>query len=103
MVGLFQPAGSGVRNITARLNDHSVGSVTGLVYNATVNRDGIAGTWIQRELAFDAALMNKGQNVLTLTIPAGGLTSGVIYDYLRLELDETAEPPAPIRTTATAR
>jgi hypothetical protein len=26
-------------------------------------------------------------------VPAGGLTSGIIYDYLRLELDENAEPP----------
>jgi hypothetical protein len=30
---------------------------------------------------------------LGLTVPAGGLTSGIIYDYLRLELDENAEPP----------
>jgi rhamnogalacturonan endolyase len=96
-------AGSAVRNITAGLNDYSIGSVTGLVYNATIDRDGIAGTWIQRELAFDAALMRAGQNVLTLTVPAGGLTSGVIYDYLRLELDESAMPPAAVRPTATAR
>jgi hypothetical protein len=25
---------------------------------------------------------------MTLTVPAGELTSGVVYDYLRLELDE---------------
>jgi hypothetical protein len=25
---------------------------------------------------------------MTLTVPAGELTSGVCYDYLRLELDE---------------
>jgi hypothetical protein len=31
-----------------------------------------------------------------LTILAGGLTSGILYDYLRLELDETAAlPPKP--------
>jgi len=26
---------------------------------------------------------------MTLTVPAGGGTAGVIYDYLRLELDES--------------
>jgi hypothetical protein len=25
---------------------------------------------------------------MQLTVPAGDLTSGVVYDYLRLELDE---------------
>ena len=37
--------------------------------------------------------MKAGKNVLSLTVPAGGLTSGIIYDYLRLELDENAPPP----------
>jgi hypothetical protein len=31
-------------------------------------------------------MMPAGQNTMTLTIPAGGLTSGIIYDYIRLEL-----------------
>jgi hypothetical protein len=32
---------------------------------------------------------------MTLTVPAGDVTSGVVYDYLRLELDENsaATPP----------
>ncbi len=29
---------------------------------------------------------------MTLTVPAGELTSGVVYDYLRLELNEDAAP-----------
>lgn len=36
--------------------------------------------------------MKEGQNVLLLTIPAGGLTSGIIYDYLRLELSQAGQP-----------
>jgi rhamnogalacturonan endolyase len=88
--------GVGARNLGATVNDQSIGSVTGLVYNATINRDGIGGYWTERDLAFDASFMKAGQNVLKLTIPAGGLTSGILYDYLRLELDETAEaPPKP--------
>jgi rhamnogalacturonan endolyase len=38
--------------------------------------------------------MKAGSNVLTLTVPGGSLTSGIVYDYLRLELDESA--PAPV-------
>ena len=32
--------------------------------------------------------MNAGRNSLALTVPAGTLTGGVIYDYLRLELND---------------
>ena len=84
--------GVGTRSLTATINDQSIGNVTGLTYNATINRDGIGGYWSQRELAFDASLMKAGDNVMKLTIPGGGLTSGVIYDYLRLELDASAPP-----------
>jgi hypothetical protein len=31
---------------------------------------------------------------MQLTVPAGEVTSGVVYDYLRLELDENAAAPA---------
>ena len=85
--------GVGARSIAATVNDQSIGSVTGLTYNATINRDGIGGYWGEHDLVFDASLMKAGENVLKLTIPAGGLTSGILYDYLRLELDENAQPP----------
>jgi rhamnogalacturonan endolyase len=87
--------GVGARSIAVGVNDQSLGAVTGLVYNATINRDGVAGNWSERDLAFDAAKMKAGQNLMTLTIPAGSLTSGIAYDYLRLELDESAPPPDP--------
>jgi rhamnogalacturonan endolyase len=72
------------------VNDQQAGTVAALVYNATINRDGIAGAWVEKDVAFDAALMKSGANVMKLTIPAGGLTAGIIYDYLRLELDDNA-------------
>jgi rhamnogalacturonan endolyase len=87
--------GVGTRSVGVGVNDHPIGSVSGLVYNATINRDGVGGTWTERDVAFDAATMKAGHNVMTLTIPAGGLTSGITYDYLRLELDEAAAAPAP--------
>jgi rhamnogalacturonan endolyase len=82
--------GVGARSIAVTVNDKTAGQITGLVYNATINRDGIGGSWVERDLAFDAALLKIGANVLKLTIPAGDLTGGIIYDYLRLELDESA-------------
>jgi hypothetical protein len=32
-------------------------------------------------------LLRKGDNVLELRVPGGNAMAGVIYDYLRLELD----------------
>ena len=91
--------GVAARNLAVSLNDQSVGAVTGLVYNATINRDGIGGSWIERDVTFDAALMKAGQNTIKLTIPAGGLTSGILYDYLRLEVDESAPAPQVAQTS----
>ncbi|MGB8369668.1 MAG: polysaccharide lyase family protein, partial [Verrucomicrobiia bacterium] len=82
--------GVGTRTLTASVNDQSIGSITNLVYNATINRDGIGGYWSEHDIVFDASLMKAGENVMKLTVPAGMLTGGIIYDYLRLELDENA-------------
>ena len=85
--------GVGSRSLLATVNEQPIGRVNGLVYNGTINRDGIGGYWAEHDLAFDASLMKAGSNVLKLTVPAGGITSGIMYDYLRLELDENAKAP----------
>lgn len=82
--------GVGAREIAVSVNDQPAGTVTGLVYNATINRDGIAGSWSEHDVTFDASLMRAGTNILKLTIPGGSLTSGVMYDYLRLELSSAS-------------
>ena len=33
-------------------------------------------------------MLKQGENQIQLTVPAGEVTSGVVYDYLRLEVDE---------------
>jgi rhamnogalacturonan endolyase len=86
--------GVGTTRLDVTVNDKPAGAVSGLFYNATINRDGIGGFWSEHDVAFDASLMKPGKNVMKLTIPPGGLTSGIMYDYLRLELDESAPPPA---------
>ena len=32
--------------------------------------------------------MKQGENVLKLIVPAGPVNNGIIYDYVRLELDD---------------
>lgn len=86
-------SGTGTRKIDVTLNDQSIGSVDRLIGDGAITRHSIQGIWYERELAFDAALMKKGANVLKLIVPAGPVNNGVIYDYLRLELDESAPPP----------
>jgi len=45
------------------------------------------GVWQERTKTFDASLLKAGENEIKLTVPAGDLDSGVVYDYLRLELN----------------
>jgi rhamnogalacturonan endolyase len=52
------------------------------------------GVWHEYAQPFDATLLKPGENAVTLTVPAGDLTTGVSYDYLRLELDENPARPA---------
>jgi rhamnogalacturonan endolyase len=78
--------GVGAREIEVSVNDRPAGTVADLVYNATINRDGISGFWSEHDIVFDASLMQAGTNVLKLSIPRGSLTSGIMYDYVRLEL-----------------
>ena len=46
------------------------------------------GVWQERTKTFDASVLKQGENVMTLTVPAGTVESGVVYDYLRLELND---------------
>jgi rhamnogalacturonan endolyase len=78
--------GAAARSLAVGVNHRTAAVITDLVYNATINRDGIGGSWVEKDVRFAAAMMRPGDNILTLTIPSGGLTSGIIYDYLRLEL-----------------
>ena len=79
-------SGVGTRSLDVAVNGQAAGQITGLIYNATINRDGIEGSWVEKDLSFSAAMLHPGENSLTLTVPAGGLTSGVAYDVVRLEL-----------------
>jgi rhamnogalacturonan endolyase len=73
--------------IQVSVNGHPAGGTGPLTDTATIRRDGIRGYWTERDVSFDAALLKDGDNVLKLEIPAGDPTSGIEYDYVRLELE----------------
>jgi len=90
----------GLRNgLAVSVNGQSVGAVGDgsnpdnprLIGTNAIRYNTDKGLWQQRTLKFDAALLKPGENTMTFTVPAGDLQSGVVWDYLRLELDENAK------------
>jgi rhamnogalacturonan endolyase len=86
--------GTSARSIGVQVNDKPAGQIERLLNDGAIPRHSIRGLWYERELPFDAALLKQGANTLVLTVPAGPINNGVIYDYLRLELDESAPATA---------
>jgi rhamnogalacturonan endolyase len=71
------------------------GQSAGILYPSSTNAlryNTNKSVWQEQTLKFDAALLKPGENQMQLTVPAGELTSGVVYDYLRLELNEDYKP-----------
>jgi rhamnogalacturonan endolyase len=79
--------GGGARTIEVAVNGRAVGQIDGLIGDGTITRHGSHGIWNEKDFTFDGRLLRAGQNTLTLTVPAGPVNNGVMYDYIRLELD----------------
>jgi rhamnogalacturonan endolyase len=86
-------AGGSTSGVAVAVNGQPAGTIA-ISGDSTVGRNGIQGLWYEREVPFSASLLKSGTNTLTLTVPAGGLTAGIIYDYVRLELDEATRTAA---------
>ena len=69
------------------INGKSVGTIRTVATNA-LRYNTNKSVWHEYTQTFDASLLKPGENAMQLTVPAGELTSGVVWDYLRLELDE---------------
>ncbi len=73
--------------LAVSVNGRSVGTIHPVATNALrYNTD--TGIWREYTLRFGAALLQPGDNEMQLAVPAGDVTTGVVYDYLRLELQE---------------
>ncbi len=84
--------GVSTRTLGITVNGKDAGSMTDLFgAGASMIRDGIEGTWIEKDFNFDASLLKPGANTIVLTVPAGGVANGICYDVVRLEV----APPAP--------
>jgi hypothetical protein len=69
------------------VNGQTVGTIHPVATNALrYNSD--KGVWYQYIQKFDAALLKPGANEMTFTVPAGDVTTGVVWDYVRLELND---------------
>jgi rhamnogalacturonan endolyase len=79
--------------LTVGVNGQQVGVIRPVGTNS-LRYNTNKSVWYEYALKFDASTMKQGENEMTLTVPAGELTSGVTYDYLRLEVDGNAAPPA---------
>ena len=96
MPGLYVAfAGTDARSLTVTVNGKQAGVLTGLPNTRAIHRDSDRGFWQEKDVGFDAALLQQGGNTLELTVPAGPVANGVEYDYLRLEVNESAAAPTP--------
>ena len=91
---------NGLRNgLPVAVNGHDVGALGDgsnpdnprLLNTDAIRYNTDKGLWQQRTLTFDAKLFRAGDNTMTFTVPAGDLSSGVVWDYLRLEFADTAK------------
>lgn len=86
----FAICGTGSKYVDIALNGKLVGKLDSLMGDGVITRHGIQGIWYEREIIFDAKLIQAGTNTFALTVPAGPVNDGMVYDYIRLELDEAA-------------
>jgi rhamnogalacturonan endolyase len=91
-------AGADTNQLTVALNGTSVGTIHPTSTNA-LRYNTNKSVWQEQTLKFDASQLKAGENQLQLTVPAGDLTTGVVYDYLRLELDENGKLESAAQTT----
>ena len=88
-------AGADGTTLAIGVNGQTVGTIRPVATNA-LRYNTNKGVWNQYIQKFDASLMKAGANEMTFTVPAGDVTTGVVWDYVRLELNDGSKSyPAP--------
>jgi rhamnogalacturonan endolyase len=91
---------NGISQLAVGVNGQSAGAIgdgrdadnARLITTNTIRYNSDKGLSQERTVKFSAALLKVGENTMTFTVPGGDLQSGVVWDYLRLELDDSAKP-----------
>ena len=84
----FAICGTGTRFLDIEVNGQQAGRLDNLPTDGTIARHGSQGIWYEREFVFDAAMMKEGRNEMKIIVPEAPVNNGMLYDYIRLELDE---------------
>ena len=84
----FAICGTGTPTVDVEVNGKPAGKLENLTGDGVITRHGSQGIWYERDVEFDASLMQKGTNTLKIIVPQGPVNNGMMYDYIRLELDE---------------
>jgi rhamnogalacturonan endolyase len=80
--------GSAAPYLDVTVNGREAGRIVNRGGDGIIARHGQHGLWHEDELAFSAILLLSGTNTLVITVPEGPVNNGMMYDYIRLELDE---------------
>lgn len=88
--------GANTSGLEIGVNGQIVGGIHPVQTNA-LRYNTNKGVWYQYTQKFDAGLLKSGDNTVTFTVPEGDVTTGVVWDYVRLELNDgsLAYPAAP--------
>jgi rhamnogalacturonan endolyase len=85
---------NGISELPVKVNGKGVGAIGDghapnnppLINTNSIRYNADKGLWQERTLKFDGKLLKAGENEMTFTVPGGDLQSGVVWDYLRLEV-----------------
>ena len=80
-------AGADSTTLDVGVNGQKAGTIHPVSTNA-LRYNTNKGVWTQYIVKFDASLLKSGENEMTFTVPAGDVTTGVVWDYVRLELND---------------
>lgn len=79
--------GTATRELDVAVNGQPAGKIALGQGDGAIARHARQGLWYEREFSFDAGRLKSGTNVLSIVVPAGPINNGVLWDYVRLELD----------------
>ncbi|WP_439626001.1 polysaccharide lyase family protein [Gemmata sp.] len=98
-LGVAAYEGKAGPQLRVSLNGAAVGAVDDLVVSGAAHRSGVHAGYQERRVAFDAAKLKAGRNVLTFEMPPparaaekrlGAPAAALLWDCLRLEVDRAA-------------